>query len=667
MQVVIDIECDKLESPTKIWCVVCKDTDTGEYYVFRNLHEDQTEVEKFKTLVKRCTRLVGHNILGYDYPVLCNLIKFYDCISLTNIIDTLIISKLFNYSRQGHSIEDYGIEFNLPKGEFNDWSKLSEDMVTYCIRYVDIWQRNYLSYLDSINNSKYRNAITCEHKFQIIVNSLHNNGFYFDITKCNKLLEKVTLELKNLDEEILKSFPPHLSLIREIHPERTKHGTLHRKDFRWVQDGDLTEFNGYPFCRCEFKSFNPSSHRQIVDVLTGAGWKPTDKTKTHVESDRQGIIREDLKKYGWKINETNISSLPSAAPRSARTLARRILFEASRRTLTEWSNLYNPSTARIHGRFIAIGAWTHRMAHQKPNMANIPNELYTQGKVKLLCGEMRSCFSAHKNKVLVGVDAEGIQLRIFAHYIDDQEFTDAIVKGSKHDGSDPHSLNQRILGSICKSRAAAKRFIYALLLGAGIKKLAEVLDSNEDKTKEALANLLGRYEGFARLKKTIIPKDAKRGYFFGLDGRKVNILGETESERRHLAMSGYLQNGEVVVMKHATILWLEKVSKRLRETEEKRYANLVSDSTIPTYNDNHWNNLGDRTFGTKKPILVNLVHDEWQTEMPSNDLEEARWMAQIQCDALIEVGEMFGLKCPLAGSYMNDGRETIETNWKVTH
>src|SRR5260370_974780 len=240
MQLIIDIECDKLESPTKIWCVVCKDTDTGEYYVFRNLHEDQTEVEKFKTLVKRCTRLVGHNILGYDYPVLCNLIKFYDCISLTNIIDTLIISKLFNYSRQGHSIEDYGIEFNLPKGEFNDWSKLSEEMVTYCIRDVDICQRIYLSYLDSINNPKYRNAITCEHKFQIIVNSLHNNGFYFDITKCNKLLEKVTLELKNLDEEILKSFPPHLSLIREIHPERTKHGTLHRKDFRWVQEGDLS-------------------------------------------------------------------------------------------------------------------------------------------------------------------------------------------------------------------------------------------------------------------------------------------------------------------------------------------------------------------------------------------------------------------------------------------
>jgi DNA polymerase-1 len=664
LQLIIDIEADKLENPTKIWCVCLKDIATGEYYVFRNLHEDQTEVEKFKALVKRCKRLVGHNILGYDYPVLCNLIHFHDCISLTNIIDTLIISKLFDYSRQGHSIEDYGIEFNLPKGEFNDWSRLTKEMVTYCIRDVDICQRIYLNYLNDINNPKYRNAITCEHKFQIIVNSLHDNGFYFDTTKCNKLLEKVTTELKNLDEEILKSFPPKLTLIREIHPERTKHGTLHRKDFRWVQDGDLTEFNGFPFCRCEYRSFNPSSHKQIVDVLTRANWKPTDRTKTHIEAIRQGIVREDLNKYGWKINETNISTLPHTAPTSARTLAKRILYEARRRTLTEWINLYNPDTHRIHGKFVAIGAWTHRMAHQKPNMANIPNELDTQGKVKLLGGEMRSCFSCPKNKLLVGVDAEGIQLRIFAHYIDDQEFTDAIVKGSKSEQSDPHSLNQRILGSVCKSRAAAKRFIYALLLGAGIRKLSEVLDTGEDETKKALDRLLGRYEGFSRLKKTIIPKDAKRGYFFGLDGRKVKILGETEGERRHLTMSGYLQNGEAVVMKHATILWLEKVKEheqRLRDA-----SGMVG--SYPILEDSSISRLRILNPPVDKRIqLVNLVHDEWQTEMPSNDLEEARWMAETQCNALREVGEMFGLKCPLAGSYMNDGKETIGTNWKVTH
>ena len=155
---------------------------------------------------------------------------------------------------------------------------------------------------------------------------------------------------------------------------------------------------------------------------------------------------------------------------------------------------------------------------------------------------------APPKRLLVGVDAEGIQLRIFAHYINDPEFTQSLVEGKKDDKTDPHSLNQRILGSVCKSRAAAKRFIYALLLGAGISKLSEILGCNDNETQEALDRLLLRYGGFAALKQEVIPIDAKRGYFLRLDGRPVKLPGETLSSRRHLAMSGYLQNGEAAVL-----------------------------------------------------------------------------------------------------------------------
>lgn len=665
MRLVIDIECNSLINPTKIWCVVCKDIDTGEVYVFKNLHVDQREVERFKELAGKVQLWIGHNFLSYDYPVLCSIIHFCCDDIATRSIDTFIISKLFDYSREGHSIEDYGIEFGLEKGKFNDWSQLTDDMVDYCRRDMEICHRIFLKYFTDINNPKYRASIIREHKFQIISNSISSNGFYFNISKCERLLDKVTQELEVLDKEILRTFPPKLHLIKEIHPRLTRHGTLHKQDFRWVRSGDLTEFTPFPFCRCEFKSFNPSSHRQIVDVLAGACWKPIDKTATHIEATRQGIVRADLEKYGWKINETNLATLPDTAPKSARTLALRILYEARRRTLTEWKELYNPDTGRIHGKFISIGAWTHRMAHQKPNMANIPNEFDTQGKVKLLGADMRSCFCVPKGRLLVGVDAEGIQLRIFAHYIDDPEFTKALVEGRKDDKTDPHSLNQKILGSVCKSRSAAKRFIYALLLGAGLGKLAEVLGCSIDEAKLALERLLLRYEGFARLKRTVIPKDASRGYFYGLDGCKVKIPGATTSERRHLAMSGYLQNGEATIMKHATIRWLDKVEKKY----EQRLSNIPSMVHLHSYLENT-PNIGLLVRSEiLVPKLVNLVHDEWQTEMPSNDMEEALWMAQTQSDSLREVGEILGLRCPLAGSYWNEDKKdyTIGTNWKVTH
>jgi hypothetical protein len=67
-------------------------------------------------------------------------------------------------------------------------------------------------------------------------------------------------------------------------------------------------------------------------------------------------------------------------------------------------------------------------------------------------------------------------------------------------------------------------------------------------------------------------------------------------------------------------------------------------------------------------LLVNFVHDEWQTEL-NNSVDLALKVAEIQADALRHVGEELKLKCPLAGSYYNDDHHehTIGTNWYQTH
>lgn len=756
MKLAIDIECNALHNPTKIWLVVCKDIDTGEYHVFRRVTECEETKRRLIPLLEEADLVVAHNALGYDLDILHKLLGVRICID--KVIDTLVISKLVDYPRQGHSIEDYGLEFGLEKGVFNDWSKYSPEMETYCIRDVDICCLIYAKYLRYINNPDHRRAIDLEQRFQIVCNELTENGFAFNKEKADKLLEKVKAELSVLDKEIHDAFPERLRLIREIHPTVTSFGSLHKKDFRWVAGGDLTEFNGGSFCRCSWEPFNPSSHKQIIAELHQAGWRPVDKTKTHIDTEREYkktknkdllVKLDSLKHSGWKINEQNLETLPANAPKPARLLAKRIMLEARRRTLTEWLDLvwheielehdlngtvgidesgkliqsleidsapkindgvktisknqepyteetisnfntvcpsktlkewlktnkvvvqsvkknanstsiivigqaqlenfcaaiataisvgtknyplkYKIMSQRIHGRFNGLGAWSHRMNHQHPNTANIPNEFDTQGKKKLLGKELRSLWIAPRNRLLVGCDAEGIQLRIFAHYINDPEFTHALVSGKKSDKTDPHSLNQRILGDVCRSRSAAKRFIYALLLGAGLQKLSEILVCEERDTKEALDRLLSRYQGWEELRTKVFPKDAKRGFFIGLDGRKVRIPGDTEGNRKHLAMSGYLQCGEAVCMKLATL----KFYPELKRLDSK---------------------------------LVNFVHDEWQTETP-NDMKIALEVAELKANALKIAGEELGLKCPLAGSYYNDDLHdyTIGLNWSVTH
>lgn len=776
MRLAIDVEANALENPTKIWVIVTKDIDTGAVNVYRNLTEDVRELESFKAIWDQHPTWIGHNVLGWDFPHLGRLLR----LNLTDIddrtIDTLVLSKLVDYPREGgHSIEDYGVEFGFEKLAFTDFSKLSEEMVTYCTRDVEISEKIFLKYRKVINDPRWKLAIRTEHQFQWrAINAMKNNGFAFDTKKCTKLLDKVTKELEVLDGEINK-FPDRVVFLREVTPTLTKFGTFNRINFGFEKNGDLSKYNGGPFSRIEYQSFNPASVKQVVDLLWSAGWKPEDRTKTAVTVDREipradpssleGLLKkkEKFKKYGWKINEFNLNTLPTSAPPAARTIARRILVEARRRTLTEWLNLictvikiektnfgetgiveqWTPTShgekekaisqrkdievcqsnlekkkdgentsniltdyrskkliewlkskkvnasfvkenvnfvwitvtgpgsyaacsaalatwpsvgmkqgevkstvtsTRIHGSFQGLGAWSHRMAHQKPNMANIPNSTDLAGRPRFLGAEMRALFIAPPKRLLVGVDAAAIQLRIFAHYIDDAAFTKSLVEGKKEDKSDPHSLNKTVIGRVCKSRAASKRYIFALLLGAGTSKLAEILECSNADADASLQKIMERYTGFTDLKQSIIPADAKRGWFYGLDGRKVRIPGNTANDRRHLAMSGYLQNGEAVVMKMATLFWI----KYLEEEFAKPEWNWVNRNTV-------W-------------MLVNLVHDEWQTECP-NYMEVALKIAELQDKSLHDVGVMLHLKCPLAGSYRDEDRNdfTIGVNWRQTH
>lgn len=650
MKIVIDIEANALENPTKIWVIVCKDVDTGTRYVFRKPTEDKEQHEAFLNFANLVECWIGHNILSYDLPHLKTLLGL--AWSVDQVVDTLVISKLVAYSRPGHSIAQYGEEFQLPKGDMKDFSKFTPEMEEYCGRDVAICERIYRKYKRIIDDPEWQPSIRLEQEFELVCSSLHSTGFGFNVDKANRLLVKVEKELAELDDKIKEQFPARLKLIREITPRETKHGTISLSSIplaiRKAEGGDLSAYQpDAPFCFCSWSEFNPSSHKQLIEVLTEAGWKPVDKTKTHIEAERElqrlkytrnrdsqvdartselyNVLTKS-EKYGWKINEENLSTLPTSAPSSAKSLAKRIMLESRRRTLTEWLGLVSQDDGRIHGKFYGIGAWTHRMAHQNPNTANIPTG------AKLYGDEMRSLWCApYRKRLLVGVDAEGIQLRIFAHYINDPEFTESLVKGKKDDKTDPHSLNQRILGSVCKSRQHAKRFIFAYLLGAGIGKLAEILECSKSEGEEALDRLIERYVGLSVLKATIIPQDASRGWFRGLDGRKVRIPGETPGHRKHLTMSGYLQNGEAVVMKKACLKWASKL---------KKYD----------------------------ACLVNFVHDEWQTECP-NDMKIALKIAKAQANSLREVGEELNLNCPLAGSYWNDDLKdyTIGSNWKVTH
>lgn len=334
---------------------------------------------------------------------------------------------------------------------------------------------------------------------------------------------------------------------------------------------------------------------------------------------------EHYKRYGYTVSETNLKTLPESASQAAKDLAQWLTLEGRRSSLVEWLGCFSEATGRIHGKFWNIGAWTHRMAHSNPNSANIPAPFHGDPKSPVeevkarYDGPMRECFTTPEGAYLVGCDAAGIQLRILAHYMKSLEYVEAIVNGVKEDGTDIHNLNRKALGSTCRDRDVAKTFIYAWLLGAGVGKIASILGCSMPQAKKAIDNFLSSLPELKKVKTVMIPRDASRGFFIGLDGRKVPCTSD------HLMLAGYLQNGEAVIMKRATLKWIVAA--------KKEGINFK---------------------------LVNFVHDEWQVEVTGTKSEADR-MGQIMCQALVDVGDELDLFCPLEGEYR------VGQNWAETH
>ena len=97
LSLVFDVETDSLK-PTKVWCIVAQDSDSGKVYKFAP-HQLESGLE----LLKSADKLIGHNILGFDIPVIKKLLGVD--LSSKILVDTLVLSRLFNPSREGgHSL-----------------------------------------------------------------------------------------------------------------------------------------------------------------------------------------------------------------------------------------------------------------------------------------------------------------------------------------------------------------------------------------------------------------------------------------------------------------------------------------------------------------------------------------------------------------------------------
>ena len=492
----LDIETDSKHK--HIWCCFTWDEENG--FVCH------TEAKTLKPLIERFDKVVGHNLIGFDGPILRKLWNV--TIKKSQAVDTLILSRLYNPNIEGgHALEEWGKRVGQNKIDYADayvaatgndaslrWDEPDlPTLFNYCENDVDVTVKTYNMLKDLMKDFS-PESIELEHEVAIIVKGQEEHGFKFDVEKAQVLLASLAGKMVDLENQLQIVFPPLVETNR-----KNKRTGAPLKDI--------------------VTPFNPGSRKQIAERLQDKGVSFTKATE------KGNIIVDE------KVLE-NID-IPEA-----KLLLEYLMLQKRVAQVTSWLEEVKED-GRIHGRVITNGAVTGRMTHSSPNMAQVPNAGSVYGP------ECRDLFTVDKGNVLVGIDASGLELRMLAHYMRDEAYVKAVVEGSSKDGTDVHTLNQKAAG--LSTRDDAKTFIYAFLYGAGAAKIGSIVGGSSRDGQNLIESFLSKTPSLKVLRGKVETLSSK-GFMPGLDGRKIWVRSQ------HSALNTLLQGAGAIVMKKALVL-----------------------------------------------------------------------------------------------------------------
>lgn len=316
---------------------------------------------------------------------------------------------------------------------------------------------------------------------------------------------------------------------------------------------------------------NPLSSRQISAALEKCGYEVTETTRT-------GLPKTD------KETLTSIRD-GQAVPEAAATVARYILgvrhIDKVIGSYLENFLITADSNDVIHCSIMPLAARTGRMAIRDPALQT----LHRDDKV------VRGCFIPREGHVFISCDADQIEMRMAAHFSNDEGLIKAFHEADQPDGLDFFSsvASQLFHEEIRKGdnrRTLTKNCSYGYLYGAGLEKMAITAGVPVEQMQPIREAFLTRFPGLAVLSK------------------------RTESEARSaLAKTG-----------HAYIR--TPIGRRLPVDQEKLYSGLnysIQGHAAEIFKKGIID-LDAAGFGDN---LLLPVHDEVVLEVPAEDAEDA--------------------------------------------
>lgn len=426
------------------------------------------------------------------------------------------------------------------KVEHEDWSKLSDEMILRCESDVRIQKSFFVRLVDVLVRLGFtEKSLEIQHKIWHILGKQQQNGFYFNQAGATHLLSTLRQKEEELASAIRIAFPPTSKLVRdrEVFTKTGTEAAIYVRDcerYQIERYDDGTRYRATESCE-----FNLGSPKQRVEKLVELGWNPRERTPSGSPKPfEKGKLAPSLEEF---LEDRDVPEV--------RLIADWMVYNGRGNMVGTWLDYVNPETSCIHGQMWP--ADTLRFRHEKPNTANIPAVKVDKDTGEVIYGEAgfyhyeaRDCWTARPDRVLVGTDASGLELRMLANELKRDEFTKQVVEGS------PHDYNAKLVGV---DKPKAKTLLYSIQYGAQARKVASILGVDQKEgarirqlflDRLGLTEVMNEYQDYQQ-----------RGRIPLVDGSQVICPSP------HAALNYRLQGSGARVMQQATLILEEYVRR----------------------------------------------------------------------------------------------------------
>ena len=264
------------------------------------------------------------------------------------------------------------------------------------------------------------------------------------------------------------------------------------------------------------------------------------KEEFNIQSPKQlaGILFEKLglpvvkkTKSGPSTDSSVLEELVAVHPIVEQVLSYRTLAKLKGTYADVLPRLIHPRTGRIHTSFNQAVTATGRLSSSDPNLQNIPIRTEEGRKI-------REAFIPSPGYVLLSADYSQIELRILAHFSNDEHLLEAFHSdGDVHRQTAAEMYNLPQHEVTPEMRRQAKTINFGIIYGMGAFGLARRLGITRAMARAMIERYFERYRGVKRYLDTMVEAARQSGYTETILGRR-RAIPELSSRNHNIRQQG---------------------------------------------------------------------------------------------------------------------------------